>query len=245
MRWSKTIYIFSVMFFLITSFCVSAQRIGHYEVKLEDFTQLKVVDGINVNYVSSVDSAGIAVFDAPDNVASLIAFQPNKSKLTIQYDERKAKYTGMPTVTVYSKFLTSVENQSDSTIRILKSNSGPELKLKVMGNGRIIAKDLVVNNLSANITTGRGMIVVTGQCTSASLTNLGTGQIQADNLRAEKVKAKLTGTGVIGCYPVQSLDVIGIGTGKVYYRGEPANIEKNTIKAQVIKLDEDDEEQNP
>ena len=232
----------SVLVFLLCAFSVfsvCAQRVGHYVLKVEDFTQLKVIDGVNVVYKSSVDSAGLAVFDASDKIALLIVFTPGKGKLTIQYDKRNEKYSDIPTVTVYSKFITSVENQSDSLIRVMSLNSGPELKLKVMGNGKIIAKDIVVNKLSANITTGRGAIVVTGKSDYASFTNLGAGQIQADMLEATEVKAKLGGTGVIGCYPVNYLEAIGVGTGKIYYRGTPAKIEKSTIKTQVLKLEED------
>ncbi len=235
---SVTILLFSVL----AVFGLSAQKTGHYVVKIEDFTQLKVIDGVNVIYKSSVDSAGLAVFDAADNVASLLVFSPNKGKLTIQYDVRNEKYKDLPTITVYSKFITSIENHSDSLIRVINANPSPEFKLKVMGNGRIIARDIVVNKLSANITTGRGMIIATGQCDEANLTNLGAGQIQADMLKAGDVKCKLGGTGVIGCYAVNHLDVIGVGTGKIYYRGTPKSIDKNTIKTQVLQLEEDEDE---
>lgn len=234
----KLRHIFTAILAFFAAFAINAQKIGHYVVKLNDFSQLKVIDGININYVSSVDSAGMAVFDAPDNIAPLIVFTPGKDKLTIQYDVRNQKYKDMPTVTVYSKFLTSVENHTDSTIRILKLNSGPEFKAKVMGNGKIIAKDLILNKLSANITTGRGMIIVSGQCETANYTNLGTGQIQADSMKANDVKCKIGGTGAIGCNALNNLDVVGVGTGKIYYRGTPKTINKNTIKIEIIPLDE-------
>lgn len=218
------------------------QKIGHYVLKLEDFSQLVVKDGVNINYKSSVDSAGMAVFDAPDNIASTIVFSPKKDKLTIQYDVRNEKYKNIPTITVYSKFLTSVENQADSVIRILNINSGPELKLKVVGNGKIVANNIIVNKLSANITTGKGIIVTSGQCGFANFSNYGAGQIQADLLKCDEIKCKLMGTGTIGCYPLKKLEAIGVGTGKVYYRGEPETIDKSTISTQVIQINAEDTE---
>ena len=45
--------------------------------------------------------------------------------------------------------------------------------------------------------------------------------IQADGLEAQSVKCSVLGTGSIGCWAVDNLDVRGIGTTKIYYRGEP------------------------
>ena len=231
-----------VALFVSTIATIGAQTLGHYVIKLEDFSQLVVKDGVNINYKSSVDSAGMAVFDAPDNIASLIVFSPKKDKLTVQYDVRNEKYKNIPTVTVYSKFLTSVENNSDSTIRILNINSGPELKLKIVGNGKIVANNIIINKLSANITTGKGIIVTSGQCGFANFSNYGAGKIHGDLLKCDEVKCKLMGTGTIGCYPVKKLDAIGVGTGKIYYRGEPDTIDKSTISTQVVQIPAEDTE---
>ena len=50
------------------------------------------------------------------------------------------------------------------------------------------------------------------------------------------------GTGTIGCYPVKKLDAIGVGTGKIYYRGEPDTLEKSTISTQVVQIPAEDTE---
>ena len=55
----------------------------------------------------------------------------------------------------------------------------------------------------------------------AQLKIIGVGQIQADELRADVVKATLTGTGTINCYPIEALNTSGMGPGKVIYRGKP------------------------
>lgn len=211
-----------------------AQQLNRYEVKVDDFTELKMRENININYVSSSDSAGIAVFYATAETAPHIVFSNNKGRLTVEFANKKNKPKDPPTVTVYSRFITLVENQSDSTICMSKVNSGPQLKLRVIGNGKVVAENLDAIDVSASITTGGGTIVASGSCRTANLTNLGAGIIQADNLKADEVKCKLYGTGTIGCAPSNFLSISGAGTGKVYYFGKPKTIENNSIKVKLI-----------
>lgn len=50
---------------------------------------------------------------------------------------------------------------------------------------------------------------------------VGTGTISADRLEADVVQCKILGSGSIGCWPLQKLNVRGIGSTKVYYKGDP------------------------
>ncbi len=56
----------------------AAQAPTRYELDVKDFSELKVTDGINVDYVCNPDSAGKAVFFATPDIASQILFVPNK-----------------------------------------------------------------------------------------------------------------------------------------------------------------------
>lgn len=222
----------------LLSFSASFAQTNRYEVKFDDFTQLKMRDNININYKSNPDSAGMAVFYSTAEVAPHIVFSSNKGKLTVEFANKKNKPANPPTVTVYSRFITLAENQSDSTITLSNVNSGPQLKLRVMGNGKLIAEDLNAVEVSASITTGNGLLVVSGNCDKANITNMSTGTVQADKLIAKDIKCKLIGTGSIGCTPLNYLSIAGAGTGKVYYFGSPKTIENNAIKIKLIAMDE-------
>ena len=50
---------------------------------------------------------------------------------------------------------------------------------------------------------------------------VGTGTINADGLKTELVNCKIMGSGTIGCWPLSRLDVRGIGSTKIYYKGAP------------------------
>lgn len=212
-----------------------------YRLEVGDFTKLKVSSAINVRYVSNPDSAGMVVFESSQQMASVIAFSNNKQKLTVEFSTRGVHYFEAPTVTIYSNFLTLAENHSDSLLRLVKVAPGPRLDLKLMGNGRISATDISANEVNASITTGHGSIVVSGKCEKAGLTSYSTGTIQADNLEANEVSCRIVGTGEIGCWPVKQLDIsrMSIGTGVIYYRGTPLQINNKSIKTKVEPIRED------
>lgn len=205
--------------------CAAAQTVQRYEIRVNDFTELKVTDGINVDYRQSADSAGLAVFTSPSDKASLLLFSPKKQKLEVQLALDGTGVTGLPTVTVYSSALAKVENAGDSLVRVIGAVSAPErFKARLIGNGRLSIHSVKAPEVNATIMTGRGTLVIAGSCDKASLSVTGTGTIQADGLRAASVACKIIGTGTIGCAPVASLSVHGMGSGTVYYTGSPASI---------------------
>ena len=216
----------------------SAQQTTRYEVDVTDFNELKVTDGINVDYVCSPDSAGKAVFHATPEMASQIIFQPDKSKLNIQLVPKAERVNReLPTVTVYSSYLTHVENDGDSLVRVLSIAPGPKVKARIIGNGRLSVRGLKANTVEGNIDTGNGTLVLYGTCNDAKLTCTGTGNIQADALEAQEVNVILTGTGTVGCNAAKKQYVKGLGSGKVYYGGNP-EIKKRGVGIKALPLEE-------
>ena len=67
----------SVMAVLFSVSDAGAATAVEYALNVKDFTQLVVDDGFNVEYKSSSDSAGMAVFHAPKNIADKIIFENN------------------------------------------------------------------------------------------------------------------------------------------------------------------------
>lgn len=78
-----------------------------YVMDVADFTELKVVNGVNVDYVSNPDSVGKAVFYATKAQASMIMLTNKKGKLVVELSE-DATRIDLPTVRVYSRFLTKL-----------------------------------------------------------------------------------------------------------------------------------------
>lgn len=211
----------------------------HYELQFGEFHELKVVDGINVDYTCDPSRAGKIEFEADQSTASSVIFSPGKGKLSISLASRDTVYRNLPTVKVYSSFLSTVKNEGDSTVRVIAPAAGPKLSVKLVGNGRLIVRDVSATEVNANIVSGRGTIVLTGRTETAKLSLTGgAGEIQADEMSAQEVSATVTGTGAIFCHPGKSLSYGGLGTGKVYYRGTPAIKKKFLATVKLISLDQ-------
>lgn len=226
------------MLSIIGPVVASAAEEKTYEINVGEFTELKVVNGIRVDYRVSEDSCGYAVFNASSEMASVIMASTNKNCLTLQLSAEGISQKNIPHVTVYSRFLQKVENEGDSLIKVINPAGVPVFRSKVIGNGQIAVHGINANSVEASLTTGNGTLLLTGSTTQAKFNLVGTGSIQCADLKATDVKCKLMGTGYIECWPTSKLSVFGASSGKVYYRGDNPEIKNNSIGVKVLKIDE-------
>lgn len=203
---------------------VTALRAETFSLNVGEFSRLKVADGINVDYHRcESDSAGLVIFECDSKeLASVIGLTNQKEKLTVSFTTTNEEHTDIPTVHVYSSYLTAVENAGDSLVRVMSVKSCPEFKVRQIGNGRVVVRDITATKVSASISTGRGSVVLYGKCDVASLSLTGTGLIQADGLSANTVRIKVLGTGSVGCYAQKELRITGMGSTSIYYKGSPS-----------------------
>lgn len=213
-----------VAFFLILSFVtliLRAETPGIYRLKIGDFTELKVLDGLNIDYYSSTDSAGYAVFTCEPSVASSFIFDRNNTKLTVRLSAENPPSGPLPKVRIYSRYLTKAENKSDSTLRVLSVAQGPKFEGGVEGNGTLVVRDVLANEVKLSMRLGHGMIVASGECDKLNVKFVGTGVVQADDLKAANVSVNGSGTGSVGIWAVDKLSLFGMGSTSVYYKGHP------------------------
>lgn len=184
------------------------------------FDRLQQLGDINVVYRSVPDSAGMARYDSERDFSDAIEITNSKGRLSIK--EMSGHELGdVPTIYVYSDYLSQIRNEGNSTVEAFLSASTPTLSVKLIGNGRVICEGVNAPEVSASITTGNGNLVLRGKCDLAKFNLTGAGVIQADQLDAQEVKCTVLGTGSIGCWAEKILDVRGVGTTKIYYRGNP------------------------
>lgn len=234
----KVFFLAAIILFSIID--LSAENVKRYSLKFDEFHELKVVDGINVDYVSDPDKAGLVEFYADKKIASAVIFEPGKGKLSISLASRDTVYSNLPKVTVYSSFLSFVKNSGDSTVRVITPAPMPKFKAQLLGNGRIVARNIKATEVEAKIIAGHGTIVLSGDATSSKLiTTGGACHIQADELKSNEVSCSVTGTGTIHCYPIKKLSVGGIGSGSLYYRGQPEIKNKLISNVKLISIDKE------
>lgn len=213
---------FYLLVSLFVSICAQAQGIQNYKVEVGQFDKIKVLDNVNVVYRCLPDSTGFIQYRGAKEFADAFIITPKSDgTLRIQVSTEDVGHPDLPTLYIYSDFLTEVENSS--TFSVVVENPAPcaEFKAFQIGNGSIAVENLKTNKLSATLNTGNGTVNVSGNAVKAVYKMVGTGIISADRLEAEDVQCKILGSGSIGCWAVSKLSVKGIGSTKIYYKGDP------------------------
>lgn len=213
-----------------------------YIVEVGQFEKLKVNGNFRVVYKNMSDSTGLARFDAPEDSEDIYKFiTKGDGSLKIEPSDDKWGQKGLPVVYVYSDFLSSIESYSDQTVDVLNLAPCASFNASLVGNGTINVDNIKCNNVTASITTGNGTIYLAGKCINANYRMVGAGLISADQLSAENIKCRILGTGSIGCWPIDNLNVTGLGSTKIYYKGRP-NIKK-TGGGKLFELPDDFDEE--
>lgn len=213
-----------------------------YTVNVGDFSKLRILDDVNVVYRCNPDSAGMAVFTATEEFADAFIFTLKDKTLMVQVTTEDVGKPALPTIHLYSDFLTYVENSSNFNVAVKSLNPCPDFKVMQIGNGTIEIDDLHCTSLTAMLNTGNGSIFLSGACRNATLKMIGIGAIQADALKTKDVSCRIAGAGTIGCWPTNELKVRGIGSTKIYYKGHPQINKKGGGK--LFSLPESDTESN-
>lgn len=215
----RKLIIFAFLIAALTPAAVAQKKT--YSLNVGRFDKVKITDNVNVVYRSLPDSTGMVSFEGAEEFADAFIFTNTKGKLHIQVNTEDVDNPELPTLFIYSDYLTDIENSSEFTTTVNCTTSVPSFSVKQIGNGKIVVTDLVAGNVSAHLATGKGTIVLTGKSDKASFKMVGTGAIEAVGLEVPEIKCSILGTGDITCWPVNKLDVRGIGTTKIYYKGDP------------------------
>lgn len=225
----------AIIFVLTSVLSAMAQSPTTYNLNVGEFSELCVRDGLNVDYTSDDDKAGTASFTCQASLASSIVFNNKGGKLVIQLSPESARTNGLPTITVHSRFLTKIENTSDSTVRAQWMARSPKFEAKLEGNGTLVVRGLDANEVKGTMRLGHGTLILTGKCKDAKLNLTGTGVIQADELSASEVTVNAKGTGSIGLNATTLLNVYGMGSTNIYYIGDP-EIKNRSVGLKLNKL---------
>ncbi len=215
---NKFFYVVLLAFAVVSA---KAQEVENYKVEVGQFDKVKVCDNVNVVYRCLPDSSGSIQYSGDKQFADAFIITPKDGNLKIQVSTEDVGHPDLPVLYIYSDFLTSVENASNFTFSVENPAPCAEFKATQVGNGTLIIENLKTNKVSASIATGNGTINLSGECQDAVLKMVGTGMISADRLEADNVQCKILGSGSIGCFPKVKLSVRGIGSTKIYYKGDP------------------------
>lgn len=215
---------------LCVTITAMAENMARYALNVANFTSLTVVDGVPVDYVCSVDSAGWVVFDAEPEMASCISFTNNKEHLRVQTLSEDRVLVGVPHVRVYSASLHYVENSGDSLVRVhLDKQHLQKFVTKQIGNGSLVVDGVDAARLDASASAGRGFVSLAGAAANLKLSNVGTGTIDASAVKCDKVSCFVLGSGTVDVCTKGTLKITGAGTGYVINSGVAEKTINRTI----------------
>lgn len=216
--------------------CLAAlAQSSHHVINVGDFNKITVANGVTVRYASVADSAGLAVIDCGDAALSAITFENKSLKLRIEAIS-DTPVDALPAVTIYSMALVEAKNWGDSTLTIASVNPGPKFKASIIGNGIIIVDSIQATEIEASVTAGNGTVFLSGTAQKAKYSIRSAGVVEARTLQAKTATANMYGTGSIDCNVTSALTVKGLGSGSVYFWGDP-NIKNHSIGVKVIEMD--------
>ncbi len=212
-------YIFILLIALLTLNPLSLKAAEKTQ-QVGPFDAISAQGGVKVTYRCEPDSAGLAVIVNPEG-ADGVEISVKKGLLTIKNQDESANFANWPEVRVYSAYVTSLSSEKNARIEALLQTTVPEFSATVSGNGLIVAKGVDCTSAKLSLSTGAGKIEASGKTVELSCNLVGTGSIEAADLRAEIVKCRAMGTGSIGCQAIDTLDVTGLGSTRIFYKGNP------------------------
>lgn len=99
--------------------------------------------------------------------------------------------------------------------------------VSICGSGDVKFKNLSVNHLSASI-AGSGDLFIAGKGNTADFSVLSSGDISAYHFIVQSANASVVGSGNIKCYVEDSLTSSTVGSGDIYYKGNPKHVTKSS-----------------
>lgn len=222
---------------MVLAICAHAAEPKTYCIDVRDFNELQITDGINVVYKCDPDSAGIVTFSAVPELASMVQFSNNKNKLKIRLNSDGIVRKNLPTVTVRSRFLSYAQNAGDSTLIIENPAPGASMKLRIIGNGTIVANDVQTTMVEGKTEAGKGTLTISGKTPTLKLLQVGAGVINTVDMVADRVEIKMAGTGSVHVNAIETLSITGLGSGKVYLLGNPQVKNRTMGSVKVIEVE--------
>lgn len=215
---------------------VNAEARRH-ELKVGEFTTLRVMNDMDVICKCMSDSAGYVCYECPEEDTDAVMFEIGGQKLNVMISpDFIGKSERVPLVCVYTDSLNFIESSSAGRVRIENLPDLKRFKAVLMDNGRLEIPDIHVEKLIAAIATGSGTIDIKGTAGEAVYKLVGTGHIKAHELVADKIICHVFGGGDIFCYPKNQIVLKGLGTTRVYYRGTPGKVKKSGL-GKLLPLD--------
>jgi hypothetical protein len=213
---------------------------GNRDVDLRMLDSFKEIQ-INGDFEISIDTNQVtsARIEADENLMDFIVTHVTSNRLIIESRNGHCLRPSQPIeISVTCPFVNVIHLNGSGSVDCFGLKTD-ELEVSVSGSGQVTCNDvecntadyelegsgsivskLVTENINAQI-EGSGEIRISGLSLNSDLKIIGSGRIKADKLNTNVCVAYISGSGTIESYVNNALDVTIIGSGIVYYKGNP------------------------
>jgi phage shock protein PspC (stress-responsive transcriptional regulator) len=248
-KWvSFSIWIVALILFLCSGFRINREQIGntqHWHWNWQDAIEgngiltekeyrLSPIDYISVEenlfthlQIEQVpgDSASLLI-SGDENLIDKIRYETREGRLRLStHHDIRLNPDNNLIIRVQTPSLRKIRTRSVNNISISNAFVSDKLELELNGAGTFRADSLTVQNLKVDL-EGITLVTLAGYARNATFDVEGAGKIDAWDLSADTVDAKVDGVASIRCNPVKYLKGRVSGVGKIKYKNEPEN--KNT-----------------
>ena len=105
-----------------------------------------------------------------------------------------------------------------------KAVSGDVVALGVTGSGDVKVSSVATDELACGVSGSGDIVVAAGTVGSANYCVTGSGDIKASSVIATEANAVASGSGDISCRATKQLSTAAMGSGNIYFYGNPAKV---------------------
>jgi hypothetical protein len=179
------------------------------------------------------DSVYTVKVEADENLIPYIRTRISSGKLIIDTGTRNCLKSDSPMLLTVRLPQVEYINLAGSGLISGDDISADDMRVEIMGSGRIDLRGLDVNILDGLI-TGSGDLIFWGSAEETDFDIAGSGNIDAYQLDSDKCIASISGSGSMYVSVESRLDVYISGSGSIYYKGNPVVTTNITGSGSVI-----------
>lgn len=193
-------------------------------VTVADYDEISITGSMDVELVPGPE--GQITVTAPSNISQYIKIESQNKALQIYSDQWKNigfnvqfGNNNRTLVRVPVQTLSRITLTGSGKLDLQNSIVSDKLIVNLLGSGNM---NLNVNagELESN-TSGSGNIAIQGKSNNYLAQVFGSGSIDASQMEAQSVNAKITGSGDIRLWAIQSMKAETFGSGNILYKGNP------------------------
>ncbi|MEE4001547.1 head GIN domain-containing protein [Tenacibaculum sp. FZY0031] len=194
--------------------------------KINSFDKVNVGGSFDVYLTEG--TVGKLSIEGEENILKYIETEVKNGKLNINFKENTNIHTTKKlTVTVPFEDIESVALGGSGNVIAKKRIKADEVSFALGGSGNIVAS-VEANTIKASI-GGSGNIKLKGKTDYLKCAIGGSGNIKGYDLKTSSLKASIAGSGDILTTVSNKIKATVVGSGSIYYKGNPSQIDSNSL----------------